>query len=145
MGKKLIVEMPLMVNSFDVDFMQIVNNTVYVKWFEQMRMKFLDDSFPLADMLAVNCSPILAETCVKYLRPVTLRSNLLGRMWITELDRSRWVFEFEISETLKEGEDESSRVIYSTGRQMGYYYNVELHRPVRFPDWFLKKFTPKDA
>ena len=37
--------MPIKVHSYDVDYMRIVNNTVYVKWFEDLRMAMLDKCF----------------------------------------------------------------------------------------------------
>lgn len=60
--RRMLVEMPVKVHSYDVDYMQIVNNTVYVKWFEDLRMAMLDQYFPLTEMMKENNTPILAET-----------------------------------------------------------------------------------
>lgn len=37
------VEIPIKVKSYDTDCMKIVNNTVYVKWFEDLRLEILDN------------------------------------------------------------------------------------------------------
>lgn len=132
--RKMTVETPLQIHAYDIDFMGIVNNTVYVKWLEDMRMAILDKYFPLADMLRDGNSPILAETCVKYLHPVTLESHLTGRCTIWMTGRSRWVAEHTI-----EGDGKT----YATARQTGYYFNVERRRPVAFPDALLERFLEK--
>ena len=124
--------MPLVVHSYDVDFMQIVNNTVYVRWFEDLRMAMLEKYFPLNRMLEDNNTPVLSETHVKYLRPVTLSSKPVGRVWISEAGKSKWTASFEIVE---------DDTVYCTGSQTGYYFNLENKRPTRFPDEFLRMFT----
>ncbi|MDC7222643.1 MAG: thioesterase family protein [Spirochaetales bacterium] len=129
--RKMYVEQPIKVKSYDVDFMQIVSNTVYVKYFEDLRMAILDEYFPLDDMMAQNNAPILAETTVKYKRPLTLKSRPTGRAWVEELDKSRWKARFEIVEEGK---------IHCEGHQIGYYFNMDSNRPVRFPEDFLEYY-----
>ena len=130
--RRMLVEMPIKVHSYDVDYMQIVNNTVYVKWFEDLRMAMLDQYFPLPEMMKENNTPILAETHVKYQRSVTLESKPMGRVWLSELGASKWVAQFEIVE---------GDVIYCTGSQVGYYFNLDRHRPVRFPESFVNIYN----
>lgn len=129
--RRMLVEMPIKVHSYDMDYMQIVNNTVYVKWFEDLRMAMLDQYFPLTEMMKENNTPILAETHVKYQRSVTLDSKPIGRVWLSELGASKWVAQFEIVE---------GDVVYCTGSQMGYYFNLDRHRPVRFPESFVNLY-----
>jgi acyl-CoA thioester hydrolase len=130
--RRMLVEMPIKVHSYDVDYMQIVNNTVYVKWFEDLRMAMLDQYFPLTEMMKENNTPILAETYVKYQRSVTLESKPMGRVWLSELGASKWVAQFEIVE---------GDVIYCTGSQVGYYFNLDRHRPVRVPESFVNIYN----
>lgn len=132
---KMIVEMPLLVHSYDVDFMGIVNNTVYVKWLEDLRMAILDKYFPLTEMLSEGNSPILSETCIQYKHPVTFESHLTGRCTIWMTGRSRWVAEHVI---------EGDGKIYATARQTGYYVNIERRRPIPFPDEILEKYMLKE-
>lgn len=133
--RKMIVEMPIPVHGYDVDFMGIVNNTVYVKWLEDLRMAILDKYFPLTEMLKDGNSPILAETCIQYKYPVTFESHLIGHCSIWLTGRSRWIAEHVI-----EGDGRT----YATARQSGYYFNIERHRPVSFPDDIVEKFMHKD-
>lgn len=128
---KMYVQQDIKVRTYDVDYMQIVNNTVYVKWFENLRMAILDEYFPLSDMMAEHNSPILSETHIKYLHPVTLTSKPIGKAWISEIDRSKWVAQIVIYEGDK---------VYCEGRQIGYYFNLDRNRPVRFPEDFMEYY-----
>ena len=131
-NKKMYVEEPIKVRSYDTDYMQIVSNTVYVKWFEDLRTSILDIYFPLEDMLKENNTPILAETQVQYLRPITLQNKPIGKAWIEELGASKWVASFEIVE----GDQ-----IFCKGKQIGYYFNMTSKRPVRFPADLIESFN----
>ncbi len=126
--KKFYLEEPIKVNTYDTDYMGIVSNTVYPKYFENLRNAILDKFFPLEEMLKEKNTPILAETHIWYKRPLTLQSKPIGKINITLTGASRWEAEIEISE----GER-----TYCIGHQVGYYYNMESNRPVRFPKDFL--------
>lgn len=130
--RKMLVEKHIKVMSYDTDFMKIVNNTVYVKWFEDLRMLILDNYFPFEDMLKENQSPILSETVIQYKRPITLHSKPVAKAWIESIDRSKWVARFEIVE---------NDVIYCFGKQEGYYFDLIKMRPTRFPKDFIDKFN----
>ena len=131
---KMYAEMPITVHSYDVDFMNIVNNTVYVKWLEDLRMAILDKYLPLTDMLKEGNSPILMETTIQYKRPVSFDSHPVGKCWIWMVSKGRWVAEHVIEEDGK---------VYATARQTGYYYNIERKRPVSFPEAILEKYMEK--
>lgn len=83
--RKMLIEMPIPVHSYDVDYMQIVNNTVYVKWFENLRMAILDKYFPLAEMMKFHNMLILSETIVEYKRSIGPYDKPTGVAWIDEL------------------------------------------------------------
>ncbi len=129
--RKMYIELPIIVRSYDVDYMQIVNNTVYVKWLEDMRMAILDKYFPLTEMLENKESPILAETHIQYKHPVIIGSHPIGQCWIWLIKKGRWKAEFIISECDK---------VYATAWQIGYYFNMDSHRPVAFPKEMIDKY-----
>jgi acyl-CoA thioester hydrolase len=130
--RRMYIEQSIKVKSYDTDYMQIVNNTVYVKWFEDLRIAILDKYFPLEEMLKENNSPILAETYVKYNKSLTISSHPIGKAWIEKLEKSTWVACFEIVE---------NDIVYCEGRQTGYYFNMDRMRPVRFPDYVLNDYN----
>ena len=129
--RKMYIEQAIIVKSYDTDYMQIVHNTVYVKWFEDLRIAILDKYFPLEEMLKENNSPILSETYVKYHKPLTIHSRPVGKAWIEELEKSKWVACFEIT---------NNGTICCEGKQTGYYFNLEKKRPVRFPEYVIDSF-----
>lgn len=130
--RKMFIEIPITVKTYDTDYMQIVSNTVHVKWFEDMRMVILDKYFPLKEMLADNKTPILSETNIKYLRPITLNNKLTGRAWICGLGKSKWNAKFEILE---------NDILYCQGSQEGYYFDLKTNRPARFPQSFVDYYN----
>ncbi|MCF0200448.1 MAG: acyl-CoA thioesterase [Bacteroidales bacterium] len=132
--RKMYIEMPIQVHSYDVDFMQIVNNTVYVKWLEDMRMAILDKYLPLTELLKESKSPILSETKVQYKLPVTLESHPVGKCWVWLTGPSRWMAEFVIEE---EGR------VFATAQQSGCIFNVERRRPAPFPDAIIEQYLER--
>ena len=65
-NKKFYLEAPVKVHTYDTDYMGIVSNTVYPKYFEDLRNAILDKYFPLEDMMKEHNTPILSETHIKY-------------------------------------------------------------------------------
>ncbi|MCL3781988.1 acyl-CoA thioesterase [Prolixibacteraceae bacterium JC049] len=130
--RKMCIELPIRIKAYDTDYMKIVNNTVYVRWFEDLRTAMLDEYFPLEEMVAANNTPIISETNIKYHRPLTLNNKPTGRVWLEELKNSKWVACFEIFEGDK---------VFCTGKQTGYYFSMETNRPARFPESMLEKYA----
>ncbi|MCF0164541.1 MAG: acyl-CoA thioesterase [Bacteroidales bacterium] len=129
--RKMVVEVDIPVHSYDVDFMQIVSNTAYVKWLEDMRMAILDKYLPLTKLLEMDLSPILAETCIQYKYPVRIGCHPKGICKIWLKSRGRWVADFLVFE------DER---VYATAQQHGYMFNLQSKRPASFPDEIVEKY-----
>ncbi len=73
----------------------------------------------------------MAETYIKYIKPLTINSHPIGKAWIEKLEKSTWVAPFEIVE---------NDIVYCEGKQMGYYFSMEKNRPVRFPENVLENY-----
>lgn len=130
-NKKFYLEAPIKIHTYDTDYMGIVSNTVYPKYFEDLRNAILDKYFPLEEMMAEHNTPILSETHIIYKRPLTLQTTPTGKVNITLTGASRWEAEIEISD------DER---VYCTGHQAGYYFNLDRNKPVRFPKSLLEYY-----
>ena len=126
---KMYVEFPIRVKTYDTDYMGIVNNTVYVKWIDDLRTALFDKYLPIEARMKERNSPIIAETTVRYKKPLTMLSKPVGAAWMEEIQKSRWVMRCVI----RVGE-----AVHCEGRQEGYYFNTERMKPVRFPEEFLK-------
>ena len=97
MEKVLLAEKDIQINAYDIDAMGIVSNIVYVRWFEDLRMVFLNEHYPLADMMAIKISPILMHTEIDYKVPLTIFDQPIGRCWMVKSGQSSWEMEFEIA------------------------------------------------
>lgn len=96
-GKRpLLVTLPLKVQTYDIDFAFHVNNQVYVRWLEDLRMEVLREYYPLKRFMDAGVAPILASTQITYKRPVGLYDEPMGYMWATHLGRASIWLEAEI-------------------------------------------------
>ncbi|WP_374685548.1 acyl-CoA thioesterase [Promineifilum sp.] len=123
--RPLLIERPIVVRTYDIDFANIVHNIVYFRWLEDLRSEILADVLPIDEILATGVSPILTESAIEYKWPVRIGDALLGRMWVAELSRTRWTLAAEMIV--------GDRVC-AAARQSGYFANLKSLRPVRVPD-----------
>jgi len=124
-AKPLFVTKDIKINAYDIDFMLIVNNIVYVRWFEDLRFLLLDEHFPVEPLLKDNISPILSNTHVSYKQPLTIYDKPKGKAWLSSLGRIKWEVTVEISIKDK---------IYCSGVQNGCFYNIKTMRPIKTPE-----------
>jgi acyl-CoA thioester hydrolase len=122
--RPLLIERPITVRTYDIDFANIVHNIVYLRWLEDLRSEILVDVLPIDEILESGISPILTRTEIDYRRPVTIGDQITGRIWVADLSRTRWTLAAEIS---VEGQ------ICVSARQSGYFADLRSLKPVRVP------------
>ncbi len=120
-----LIELQFTVKTYDVDFAGIVHNMVYIRWLEDMRFKFLADAMPVETLLAVGISPILVKTTIEYKWPVRMGDRPVGRMWISEAERTRWTVR---------GQVWLGDQVAADATQVGYFANLATLRPIRIPE-----------
>ncbi|WP_412518327.1 acyl-CoA thioesterase [Staphylococcus simulans] len=125
--RKLVAETEIEVNNYDIDAMGIVSNIVYVRWFEDLRTKFVNRHLSISEMLKQGISAILMHTEIDYKIPITIHDKPIGRCWLTKVSRMKWVFEFEIS---------TGDQVHCQGMQYGGFYHLEQQKIVPVPDAF---------
>ncbi|WP_372754049.1 acyl-CoA thioesterase [Labilibaculum sp.] len=128
-NKPMEVEMNIRIQAYDIDVMGIVSNIVYIRWFEDLRMLFLEEHYPYEEMIATRISPILIKTEANYKSPLTIHDHPIGTCTIKNMGSSKWEMEFEI----KNGE-----VLHCKGKQVGCFYNLERKRPSLAPERLLE-------
>lgn len=121
----LLIERPIVVRTYDIDFANIVHNIVYFRWLEDLRSEVLVDVLPIDEILATGVSPILVESAIEYKWPVRIGDAPLGRMWVAELSRTRWTLAAEIV---------VGERVCAAARQSGYFADLKTLRPVRVPE-----------
>lgn len=122
--RPFLVQLPIQVKTYDIDFANIVHNAVYIRWLEDLRTEVLAAHYSIEQMLADGLSPILTKTEIEYRHPVRFGDAVLGRMWVAHLGRTRWTVQGEIC---------VGDVVAAASRQTGYFAELGNGRPVRVP------------
>jgi len=120
----MLITTDFLIKLYDVDGMGFVSNITYVRWLEDLRSLFLEKYYPLSILIAEGISPVLANTSIDYLKPLTLQDRARGRAWITEMGSTRWSMEFEILQ---------DDAVHCRARQRGYFIDLKSGRPARIP------------
>jgi len=120
----LLIQLPITVKTYDIDFANIVHNAVYIRWLEDLRTELLVDIYPIEAMLADGLSPILTKTEIEYRLPIHFGEEVIGQIWVNNLSRVRWTTDAEF----KVGNE-----VAAFSRQRGYFANLATLRPVRIP------------
>ena len=123
--RPLLIERPIVVRTYDIDFANIVHNIVYFRWLEDLRSEILADVLPIDEILTTGISPILTASAIEYKWPVRIGDAAVGRMWVAELSRTRWTLAAEIG---------VGDHVCAAARQSGYFANLKTLRPVRVPE-----------
>lgn len=123
--RPLAVEQPFQIKTYDVDFVNIVHNMVYIRWLEDLRLLLLTRHYPLEEVLAAGQSPILTRTEIDYRLPIRFGDAVLGCMWLSDLTRVRWTVSAEIHAGDK---------VAAVSVQQGYFADLQTLRPVRIPE-----------
>ena len=123
--KPFLTELTIRVKTYDIDFVGHVNNAVYVKWLEDLRLELLDRHYPLEDMTAEGIVPIIINTNIHYKQGIVLdEKHVTGRMWMSKLERATFHLEAEF---LVNGN------LRSTATQRGAFIDNKKMRIVRIP------------
>ncbi|CUS05363.2 conserved protein of unknown function [Candidatus Promineifilum breve] len=124
-SRPLLIERPIVVRTYDIDFAHIVHNIVYFRWLEDLRSEILAGVLPIEEILATGISPILTRSEIDYRRPVRIGDGVVGRMWVAALSRTRWTLAAEI---VVDGQ------VCAAARQSGYFADLKTLRAARVPE-----------
>lgn len=124
-SRPLLIERPIVVRTYDIDFANIVHNIVYFRWLEDLRSEILAHVLPIDEILATGVSPILTHSEIDYQWPVRIGDLVVGRMWVGDLSRTRWTLVSEIV---------VGNQVCAAARQSGFFADLSTLRAVRVPD-----------
>jgi len=85
-GARQGVRMHFRAQSYDIDFAQHMNNIGYLRWCEDLRLALLDMVLPLDESLRQGICPVVAETNIRYRRPVVLFDMVVGTQYISAIE-----------------------------------------------------------
>ncbi|MFN6569068.1 thioesterase family protein [Dendronalium sp. ChiSLP03b] len=129
--RPLEVELTIPVRTYDIDFAGIVSNIVYIRWLEDLRLKFLDEHWQIDKQIEQGYVPILAGTEIEYKRPIKLIDQVIGRLWLNNLGRLKWTVQAEIL---------SNNELAAVATQKGAFVNLQNGRPIAIPEELQKKY-----
>jgi acyl-CoA thioester hydrolase len=129
--RPLLIERPIVVRTYDIDYANIAHNIVYFRWLEDLRAEILAGVLPIDEIVATGISPILTRTEIDYRWPVRLGDAATGRMWVADLSRTRWTLAAEIVV----GEQ-----VCAAARQSGYFADLKSLRAVRVPEQLRERW-----
>lgn len=81
----------------DMDALQHVNNVVYFRYFETIRIEYLRRVGMLEVLADKHVSPVLAETSARYRRPVIFPDTLLVGARVSQLAEHGFTMEYQIT------------------------------------------------
>ncbi|MDM9583871.1 MULTISPECIES: thioesterase family protein [unclassified Nostoc] len=129
--RPLEVVLAIPVKTYDIDFMGIVSNIVYIRWLEDLRLKFLDEHWQLNQQIEQGYTPILAGTEIEYKRPIKIIDKVIGRLWLSGLGRLKWTVKAEIL---------SNNELAAVASQKGGFVSLENNRLIPIPEELQKKY-----
>lgn len=125
------VEIHLPVRTYDIDFAGVVNNIVYVRWLEDLRLEMLAHHFPLDEQLKNGIAPVIVQTKIDYKQPIRISDTPSGKMWIRTMESLRWTVNAAICVNGK---------VAALGEQVGIFVDLQSNKPIRMPEGLKQKY-----
>jgi acyl-CoA thioester hydrolase len=130
---KPFVELAFPPRTYDIDFAGIVNNAVYIRWLEDLRLALMAGIYPIDRALREDVAPILLSTNIAYEKPVTIEDPLIGRMWVPRMERVKWhvAAEFSVGD-----------MVHARAEQIGLFIKLSTRRPIAPPAPLRARYAP---
>ena len=129
--RPLNVDLPIIVKTYDIDFMGIVSNITYVRWMEDLRLHFLEVHYPLQKLISELIVPVVTQTHIEYKRPIRMHDQVNGSIWLEKFDSSGWIGSVEFMVNGKQA---------VTGKQSGVFLNIGTMKTANPPEGLQKKY-----
>lgn len=129
--KPLYIDLPITVKTYDIDFMGVVSNIAYVRWMEDLRLRFLEVHYPLQKLLSESVVPVIVQTQIEYRRPIRIHDLVTGSMWMEKSDSSGWTATMEFVVNGRRA---------AIAKQGGVFINITTMKPADPPEGMQKKY-----
>ena len=131
-----IVERPIEIKTYDIDYAGIVGNIVYVRWLEDLRLAMMAEVYPLTAAVADDVAPVLLETRISYERPLALADRVVGRIWAIAMKGARW----RVGAEFRVG-----NAVHAHAEQTGIFIRLSTRKPVPPPKVLVERFAPRQG
>lgn len=112
----------------DLDTLNHVNNAIFSTYYEEARIRFIQEVPELASQLQSGFSFVLARLSIDFIKPVTFPSDILIGSGVKKLGNSS-ITSFQAI-YLKE-----SKELASVAQASGVWFNLQKERPSRIPEF----------
>ena len=125
--KKLTYEMRIPIRWGDMDAMGHVNNTIYFRYLEIVRIEWLHQLGGAPDPQGTG--PVIVNAFCSFIRQLEYPGEILARHYVANPGRSS----FDTYITLERSDDPG--VIYAEGGATTVWTDFEAQKSVAMPDW----------
>lgn len=115
------------VMTYDIDFAGVLGNITYIRWLEDLRNLFAEQTLSVGEAFRRGIAPALTRTEIDFLAPVRFPDTVEGRMWLDELGPAKWVLAAEFSSGTSGG-------VTARAKQLGVFVSLQTRRPVPLPE-----------
>jgi acyl-CoA thioester hydrolase len=132
---KPFVELAFPPRTYDIDFAGVVNNIVYIRWLEDLRLALMAPIYPVDRALREDAAPILLSTGIEYDKPATIQdATLVGRMWVPRMERIKWhvAAEFAVGDR-----------VHARATQVGLFIKLSTRKPIAPPKQLRAHYAPE--
>jgi acyl-CoA thioester hydrolase len=130
--KKFPVVMDMTVQWGEMDIFQHVNNVVYFRYFENVRVEYGRRMGIVELMADQGIGPILASIECKYIRPVTFPDTLSVGVRVSGLEGSEMRMEYRVVSA-------AHKAVAAVGRSLGVFYDYRNLKRVDFPAFMVAR------
>jgi acyl-CoA thioester hydrolase len=116
----------------DLDTLNHVNNAIFSTYYEEARIRFIQEVPELASQLQSGFSFVLARLSIHFIKPVTFPSDILIGSGVKKLGNSS-ITSFQAI-YLKE-----TKALASVAEASGVWFDLDKQRPSRIPDFNDRK------
>jgi acyl-CoA thioester hydrolase len=138
------VRVPIQIRWRDLDALGHVNNAVFITYFEFARLAYIrellgpDAEIDRQTTLPVDFQFILAEVTCSYRSPVTLEDRPVVEIWVSEVGRKSFVFQYRMT-------DERSGRLLAEGRSTQVWYDYRAGRSAVIPEEIIARFERRQG
>lgn len=119
------VEKDIDIKTYDIDFAGHVNNIVYIRWLEDMRLLWLKKFLPLEELSENNLFPVIRSTHIEYKRQLKMFDKVKAITYLSKMER-------ELIWTLRT-EFKSDNKFSAIAEQKGVAFNLKTNKMVGLP------------
>lgn len=94
--KSIQIEIPLNINTYDIDAAGHVNNIVYLRWLEDLRTKLISSICNFNKLVEEGLYPVVVSTSINYKKPLELFDSPVGTMKLESINHGIFTIKAEI-------------------------------------------------